>query len=151
MPDTLGSVGKVPRGRWSWPLAPRPEVVRPFIRPATRYGAGHRGVDLGGRGGQAVLAVDDGVVSHVGVVAGRSTVTVLHASGLRSTYEPVDATVRRGQAVTRGSAIGSLAEAESGSHCGSLACLHLGAIRDADYLDPLELLGGTRVRLLPLR
>jgi murein DD-endopeptidase MepM/ murein hydrolase activator NlpD len=124
-------------------------VVRPFVRPATRYGVGHRGADLLGHAGQPVLAVDDGVVSHVGVIAGRGTVTVVHASGLRSTYEPVMATVRRGERVVRGSPVGSLAVA--GSHCGALACLHLGALREDDYLDPLSLLGGARVRLLPLR
>ena len=144
-----GAGGTVLRGRWSWPLTPRPEVARPFVRPASRYGVGHRGVDLAGRSGQPVLAVDDGVVSHVGVIAGRGTVTVVHPSGLRSTYEPVDAAVRRGDLVVRGSPLGSLVEA--GSHCGALACLHLGAIRDAAYLDPLTLLGGARVRLLPLR
>ena len=137
-----------PSHRWSWPLDPRPEVARPFVRPATRYGVGHRGVDLLGHAGQPVLAVDDGVVSHVGVIAGRVTVTVVHASGLRSTYEPVTATVSRGEQVVRGSPVGSLTGV--GSHCGALACLHLGALREDDYVDPLSLLGGARVRLLPL-
>jgi murein DD-endopeptidase MepM/ murein hydrolase activator NlpD len=123
-------------------------VARPFLRPATRYGVGHRGVDLLGHPGQLVLAVDDGVVSHVGVIAGRGTVTVVHASGLRSTYEPVSATVRRGERVVRGSPVGSLAA--DGSHCGVVVCLHLGALREDDYVDPLTLLGGARVRLLPL-
>ena len=148
-PPAAGHPAAAPGHRWSWPLDPRPEVARPFLRPATRYGVGHRGVDLLGRPGQPVLAVDDGVVSHVGVIAGRGTVTVVHASGLRSTYEPVTSTVRRGQRVARGSPVGSLAAA--GSHCGTVACLHLGALREDDYIDPLTLLGGGRVRLLPLR
>lgn len=144
-----GTSAVTPGDRWSWPLDPRPEVARPFLRPATRYGVGHRGVDLLGHPGQLVLAVDDGVVSHVGVIAGRGTVTVVHASGLRSTYEPVSATVRRGERVVRGSPVGSLAA--DGSHCGVVVCLHLGALREDDYVDPLTLLGGARVRLLPLR
>jgi murein DD-endopeptidase MepM/ murein hydrolase activator NlpD len=124
-------------------------VVRPFIRPPSRWGAGHRGVDLAGDVAQPVHAVAAGTVSHVGVVAGRGTVSVLHASGIRSTYEPVDPSVRVGQVVAQGAALGALATA--GSHCAPAPCLHLGAVRGRTYLDPLLLLVGGRVRLLPLR
>lgn len=137
-----------PRGRWAWPLSPRPTVVRPFLRPATSYGAGHRGIDLAGSSGQVVSAVDAGTVTHVGRIGERSTVTVLHASGVRSTYEPLDPVVTEGQPVSRGMRLGSLASA--GSHCAP-ACLHLGAVRGDAYLDPLVFLeAGRRVRLLPL-
>jgi murein DD-endopeptidase MepM/ murein hydrolase activator NlpD len=136
------------RGRWAWPLAPQPDVVRPFVRPATAYGAGHRGIDLAGPSGQEVGAVDAGTVSHVGRLAGRGTVTVLHASGVRSTYEPVEAVVGAGDVVTRESLLGHLEG--SGSHC-QPTCLHLGALRERVYLDPLVFLtGGRPVRLLPL-
>lgn len=131
---------------WAWPLAP-PVVVHRFERPSTEYAAGHRGVDLAGRAGQAVLAVDAGTVTHVGVIAGRGTVTVLHSSGIRSTYEPLAPTVRPGAVVTRGSVLGTLTE---GGHCGSAPCLHLGAVRGSEYLDPMDLLATRRVRLLPL-
>jgi murein DD-endopeptidase MepM/ murein hydrolase activator NlpD len=96
-----------------------------------------------------VYAVADGTVVHVGVVAGRGTVTLLHGAGLRSTYEPVAASVRRGQAVERGDVLGRLAP--EGSHCVPAMCLHLGARRGSEYLDPLPLLEDTPVRLLPLR
>lgn len=82
------------------------------------------------------------------MVAGRGTVSVLHPSGLRSTYEPVEASVQVGQAVAQGHPLGTLAAA--GSHCAPSACLHLGALRGQEYLDPLVLLRGGRVRLLPL-
>ena len=137
------------RGRWAWPLRPQPAVVRPFLPPATKYGAGHRGVDLAGSSGQEVLAVDAGTVTHVGRIAGRGTVTVLHSSGIRSTYEPVDPTVSTGSPVARGAPLGRLEE--SGSHCTPAVCLHLGAVRGEVYLDPMVFLaGGQRVRLLPL-
>ena len=136
-------------GRWSWPLQPRPTVVRPFLRPATRYGAGHRGADLAGAAEQEVHAVEAGTVTHVGSIAARGTVTVLHPSGIRSTYEPVKPTVVTGAAVARGAVLGRLEG--NGSHCGPAACLHLGAVRGDVYLDPLAFLrGGQRVRLLPL-
>lgn len=91
--------------------------------------------------------MDEGVVGHVGVIAGRPTVTVLHSAGLRSTYEPVDAVVTVGEEVQRGQQVGTLA---AGGHCRPDACLHLGALRGGVYLDPLTLLGTNRVRLLPL-
>ncbi len=136
-----------PRARWQWPLDPRPPVLRRYLPPASAWGPGHRGVDLGATVGAAVLAVADGTVSHVGVIAGKPTVSVLHTDGVRSTYEPVVASVRRGDDVTAGQRIGTVAAA--GSHCAS-ACVHLGARRGAAYLDPLLLLGSWRVRLLPL-
>ena len=136
------------RGPWVWPLAPRPAVLRRFVRPRSTYGAGHRGIDLAGSPGQEVRAVDAGTVTHVGRVAGRTTVTVLHPSGVRSTYEPVEPAVTVGEVVAQGSLLGGLAE--TSSHCRP-TCLHLGAVRDHAYLDPLVFLaGGRRVRLLPL-
>ncbi|WP_235529050.1 M23 family metallopeptidase [Phycicoccus sp. Root101] len=148
-PTGDGPVPQVaPRGRWMWPLTPRPSVARPFVRPATTWGAGHRGVDLTSSQGSAVRAVDAGVVAHVGVVAGRGTVTVLHRSGLRSTYEPVDPGVAVGDEVGRGQVIGTVS---AGGHCLPSTCLHLGALRGTRYLDPMTLLGAARVRLLPLR
>lgn len=96
-----------------------------------------------------VLSTDDGVVTHVGVIAGRGTVTVTHANGLRSTYQPIDALVIRGDHLTRGQPLGTLSA--TGSHCDPAACLHLGAIRGETYLDPLTLLLRPRIILLPLR
>jgi murein DD-endopeptidase MepM/ murein hydrolase activator NlpD len=92
-----------------------------------------------------VLAAASGVVTHVGVVAGRGTVTVLHANGVRTTYEPVLARVLRGEAVDAGQVLGVV---DGDSHCGT--CLHLGALRGRVYLDPMTLLSPRRVVLLPL-
>jgi murein DD-endopeptidase MepM/ murein hydrolase activator NlpD len=140
-----------PRGRWTWPLAPRPRVVRRFVPPPSPYAAGHRGVDLAATVGQPVTAVAAGTVTHVGRVAGRGTVTVSHADGLRSTYEPVVPSVALGQQVARGAVVGRVGTVAAGaSHCLPRTCLHLGALRERVYLDPLRLLGVGRVRLLPL-
>ncbi|HEV7145482.1 MAG TPA: peptidoglycan DD-metalloendopeptidase family protein [Pedococcus sp.] len=137
-----------PSNAWAWPLSAPHPVLRPFAAPASRYGPGHRGIDVAGASGVPVRAVDSGTVSHVGVVAGTRTVTLLHANGLRSTYEPVAGSVAGGQVVRRGETIGTLVS--DGTHCPPRACLHLGAVNGRTYLDPLTLLTGTRVRLLPL-
>lgn len=135
------------RAAWVAPLPGEPVVGRPFEPPPHRYGPGHRGADLVGAPGSPVLAAGDGVVVFAGMVAGRPVVSIDHAGGLRTTYEPVDPVVGAGQAVARGSPIGMLASGHDG--CPAAACLHWGLRRDEDYLDPLALLAPPRIRLLP--
>jgi len=138
-------VGPVPVG--AWPLQPRPPVLRAFDPPADPWGAGHRGVDLGGRAGDRVRSALAGRVTFAGVIAGRGVVVVDHGP-TRTTYEPVAASVRVGDVVVRGQPLGTLEPA--GSHCLPAVCLHWGWIRGDTYLDPLLLVGGGPVRLLPL-
>lgn len=138
----------VPAGLWTAPLTAALRVTRAFDPPATDYGAGHRGVDLAGEVGQPVLAAGAGVVLFAGRLAGRPVISVLHAGGLRTTYEPVEPSVAAGQAVARGSPIGTLDAGHAG--CPASACLHWGLRRGDAYLDPLALLRPMRVRLLPI-
>lgn len=130
-----------------WPLRPEPEVVTGFAPPDSPWGAGHRGVDLAGIAGQAVHASLPGRVSFAGRLAGRGVVTVQHGA-TRTTYEPVAASVGVGDVVAAGGRIGTL-ELPLG-HCFPAACLHWGWLRGEVYLDPLRLVGGGPVRLLPL-
>ncbi len=130
-----------------WPLVPRPEVVDGFAPPSVAWQSGHRGVDLAGSPGQVVVAAAAGHVGFAGSIGGKPVVTVVHGS-TRTTYEPVVALSRRGQAVAAGDPIGRLVTA--GSHCFPATCLHWGLREGERYLDPLSLVGGTRVRLLPL-
>ena len=134
---------------WGWPLPGESTVDRPFSPPATAWGAGHRGVDLRGELGESVLAAGDGVVSYAGLLAGRGVVTVRHASGLRTTYEPVTATVAMGTRVPQGGQIGVLATGHASCRPGT-TCLHWGLLRGETYLDPLSLITQGRLRLLPV-
>jgi murein DD-endopeptidase MepM/ murein hydrolase activator NlpD len=139
----------VPDRDGAWPLAPEPRVVTAFDPPTEPWRAGHRGVDLLGHPGQAVRSALAGRVAHAGVVAGTGVVSVRHADGTRTTYQPVAADVRVGAHVSAGGHLGVLLTA--GSHCFPRACLHWGHREGRrTYLDPLALVGGTRVRLLPL-
>lgn len=131
----------------AWPLSPRPEVVAAFAPPVRRWEHGHRGVDLLGRAGQDVRATLPGTVSFAGQVAGRGVVVVDHA-GRRTTYEPVTATARVGDAVGNGEVIGTLQHALG--HCAPRVCLHWGLIVGDGYQDPLDLVGAGPVRLLPV-
>ncbi len=133
---------------WRWPLDGLPAVTRRFDPPATPYGRGHRGVDLATVPGAAVRAAGPGVVSFAGTLAGRGVVAVRHADGLRTTYEPVAATVPVGVRVAAGAQLGTVGGGHLG--CPAAACLHWGLLRGRTYLDPLSLLGVGPVRLLPL-
>jgi murein DD-endopeptidase MepM/ murein hydrolase activator NlpD len=133
---------------WASPLGGDPTVTRHFEPLPHPYAAGHRGVDLQGVAGGAVLAPGDGVVAFAGWVAGRPVVSIDHPGGMRTTYEPVHPSVAAGQPVARGSPIGTLAAGHAG--CPVETCLHWGLRHGEIYLDPLALLRPPRVRLLPL-
>jgi murein DD-endopeptidase MepM/ murein hydrolase activator NlpD len=132
---------------FGWPVAP-PDVVRRFDPPPRPWLSGHRGVDLAAAPGAEVRAAGAGTVVFAGTVAGRGVVSVQHPGGLRTTYEPVTATVHTGETVAAGQVLGTLDAGHPG--CPAAACLHWGLRRGEQYLDPLALLGLGRVRLLPL-
>ncbi|MGW0049185.1 M23 family metallopeptidase [Nocardia cyriacigeorgica] len=143
-----------PSARFDWPLRPRPAVERRFEKPPQNWLPGHRGVDLAGSPGQPVLSAGDGIVVFAGSVAGKPVVSVDHAGGLRTTYEPVTPEVPVGRRVSRGSRIGVLEAGHEG--CAAAACLHWGLRRESngrggrEYLDPLGLLQLGPLRLKPL-
>jgi murein DD-endopeptidase MepM/ murein hydrolase activator NlpD len=130
-----------------WPLEPRPEVVRGFEPPPKPWLAGHRGLDLAGSPGQEVRSATPGTITYAGQLAGLGVVVVSQGP-IRTTYEPVVASVRTGATVKAGQPIGRLSAA--GSHCAPAVCLHWGLRKGDEYLDPLSLLSSRPVRLLPL-
>ena len=141
------AVGVISSDRWVWPLVPAPEVVGVFNPPDAPWLPGHRGVDLAGDRGQLVHAAGAGQVTVAGQIAGVSIVVIDHGV-LRTTYQPVHPTVDVGESVIAGDVIGRLVRA--GGHCLPQTCLHWGLLRGDSYLNPLLLLGGGPVRLLPL-
>lgn len=139
--------------RWTWPVKPA-VLVRGYEAPASRYAAGHRGIDLAADVGAEVVAPDDGVVRFAGWVVDRPLMSVDHGGGIVSSFEPVTADVAEGQRVSRGQRIGVVA---SGAHCSatgratSSACVHIGARLHGEYFSPLVMLGGIpRAVLLPV-
>ena len=85
-----------------------------------------------------MTAAAAGTVTFAGSVAGRGVVVIAHPDGVSTEYEPVDASVQRGEAVGRGEVIGQV----SGTHgdCVPNACAHSGARRAGVYFDPMTLL-----------
>lgn len=128
-----------------WPVGGAPRVVGGFDPPEVRWGSGHRGVDLAASRGDPVLAAATGTVHFAGRVGGKPVVSIDHG-GLRTTYEPVQPMVLKGQRVAMGQLIGRVS---TGGHCAD-RCLHWGLRDGAAYLNPLLLIraGDTRLRLV---
>lgn len=148
VPAADAGPGPVGVSAFELPVASPARVLTPFRPPPGRYGAGHRGVDLAAAAGTPVRSSGPGVVVFAGALAGRGVVSVEHAGGLRTTYEPVTAATTAGVAVRAGQVIGTLEAGHAG--CAPADCLHWGArLPGGGYLDPMSLLGAWRVRLLP--
>lgn len=127
-------------------VAPVPgPIVGGFDPPEQRWGSGHRGADLLADPGTIVVAALPGRISFAAKVAGRPVIVVNHGA-TRTTYEPVVATVKVGDAVAAGDPIGVL---QSGHPCPGGECLHLGWLEGARYRDPGELFADSGLRLLP--
>lgn len=141
-------------GSVSAPVAPfRPPlmeslvVLNAFIAPPNRYAAGHRGVDLLAEVGAEVRAPADGVVAFAGWVVDRGVLSVDHAAGVRSSFEPVTASVTVGQRVRAGDLLGVVVSGHR--RCAPALCLHWGVRVNGEYVDPMLLLEPLHVRLLP--
>ncbi|WP_094770340.1 murein hydrolase activator EnvC family protein [Microbacterium gorillae] len=131
-----------PTGHWVWPVENPREVAEPYRAPSTRYGAGHRGIDIAATG--LVRAPADGVVAFSGTVVDRPLLTIAHADGLVTTLEPVNALVPAGTAVTAGQPVGTVA---TGGHVAE-GRLHVGVRWNGEYINPLGLFGGARRAVL---
>ncbi|MDP9806940.1 murein DD-endopeptidase MepM/ murein hydrolase activator NlpD [Trueperella bonasi] len=129
---------------YSWPSGTEVPVLRPFAMGPANWNAGHRGVDLALAKEQPVYAAAEGTVIYAGMLNDRELVSIKHADGIRTTYEPITPAVGRGERVDAGQIIGHV----DGAHCFPSACLHWGAKRGQDgYLDPLSLLTKVPIRL----
>lgn len=141
--------------------SPVPGVAVPvtgFDPPDMPWLPGHRGVDLASMPLASVRAPADATVIFAGSVGGKPVVSLDHGGGLRTTYEPVSATVRAGQSVTAGQQVGHLVAGHPG--CPVEACLHWGARVDSggpggdddEYVDPMALMhpADRPIRLKPI-
>ena len=124
-------------GTWSWPVSGAHALARPYVAPAGPYGPGHRGIDIRSAAGAPVLAPADGVVHFAGFVVDRPVLSIEHAGGVLSSFEPVQTALVAGDRVSRGQVIGTLLA----GHCAT-PCLHLGVRVGGQYVNPLLFLGG---------
>ncbi len=142
----------------------RPRVLRPFEKPAQRWSAGHRGVDLAvPENDRRVYAPAPGKVVFSGTVVNRKVLVLAHPDGRRSTFEPMDEALPVGTAVAAGEVIGTVAVTAGGNserpyrRC-TTVCLYWGVRqggargdgsgKDAEYINPMSLLGSKEPSIL---
>ena len=122
------------------------KVIVLFKAPPEPWLSGHRGVDLEATPGTPIRASMSGTIAFAGQVGGRPVVSIQHADGIRTTYDPVISRRSRGDVVGRGDIIGVLANENEATHGPGLGW---GAKIGESYIDPLTLLGRSEVRLKP--
>ena len=144
--------------------ASRPRVIHPFEKPAQRWSAGHRGVDLAvPEHDRRVYAPAPGKVVFSGTVVNRKVLVIAHPDGRRSTFEPMDEALPVGTTVAAGEVIGTVATTSGGDsehpyrRC-STPCLYWGVRqggargdgsgKDAEYINPMSLLGSKEPSIL---
>ena len=142
----------------------RPRVSHPFAKPAQRWSAGHRGVDLAvPENDRRVYAPAPGKVVFSGTVVNRKVLVIAHPDGRRSTFEPMDEALPVGTTVATGEIIGTVADAADGNserpyqRC-STPCLYWGVRqggtrgdgsgKTAEYINPMSLLGSKEPSIL---
>ncbi|WP_167389310.1 murein hydrolase activator EnvC family protein [Corynebacterium amycolatum] len=123
------------------------KVLRDYTPPEKRWQPGHRGVDLNASPGQPIRASAPGVVHFAGSIAGMTSVSIMHADGIRTTYQPIDTALEKGDHVAAGQVIGHLVVNAKHPEPG----LHWGALRGKDYLNPLDLIQRRPIVLKPVR
>lgn len=123
---------------------PVPGAVLAGFDAPTRYGPGHRGVDLAAAPGSPVRAAAAGRVTFAGRVVGSTWVTVDHGD-VRTTVGPLGSmAVQRGAWVGRGAVLGT------SGHAHGRAALHWSARTGDTYVDPLTV-GRVVASLVPDR
>lgn len=142
----------------------RPRVIHPFEKPAQRWSAGHRGVDIAiPENDRRVYAPAPGKVVFSGTVVNRKVLVIAHPDGRRSTFEPMDEALPVGTTVAVGDVIGTVAGAAGGNsersyrRC-STPCLYWGVRQGgvrgdgsgkaAEYINPMSLLGSKEPSIL---
>ena len=142
----------------------RPRVIRPFEKPAQRWSAGHRGVDLAvPENDRRVYAPAPGKVVFSGTVVNRKVLVIAHPDGRRSTFEPMDEALPVGTTVAAGEVIGTVAVTAGGTserpyrRCITV-CLYWGVRqggargdgsgKTAEYINPMSLLGSKEPSIL---
>ena len=106
-----------------------PRVIHPFEKPAQRWSAGHRGVDLAvPEHDRHVYAPASGKVVFSGMVVNRKVLVLAHPDGRRSTFENGERPYRRCSAPCLYWGV-----RQGGTHGD-------GSGKDAEYINPMSLL-----------
>lgn len=107
-----------------------------YLAPASKYGPGHRGVDLAQPVGSAIKAPLSGEIAFAGIVVDREVVTIRSNAGYLASFEPACTNHRVGQPVLIGAEFAwhCLPQESYEYHCES--CVHFSVRSQYGYLSP---------------
>lgn len=129
---------------FAWPVND-PMIASAFDRPEQAWLPGHRGVDLQASASTILMAPADGAISFVGVVAGKDVVSIRHANGVTSTFEPAQTALHVGENVTKHQSFATVAG--TSDHC-ETTCVHWGLKTETgDYMDPARYASRIKIML----
>lgn len=158
-PGTSSAANSPRVGSWQAPIVDLADRIFDDYRgPAYRWSAGHRGVDAWVEPGESLLSPMAGSVHFAGQVVNRGVVSISDGLGVIASFEPVCPLVSEGQLVRAGQVIAvqcgeerdSVDPEEKYEHC-AVACVHISARINGEYLSPLHLIYGLEAsRLWPL-
>ena len=136
-PTAPDAAADTPAAGSSWTRPVPGPVVRAFVAPRSRYGAGHRGTDLAAAPGTPVLAAGAGRVVFAGSVAGTLHVVVDHGDGLKTSVSFLATiAVRAGVTVAPGAVLGT-AGGSGPDH--AVGVVHFALRVHDEYVDPMRL------------
>ncbi len=115
------------------------KVQEQYLAPASKYGAGHRGVDFKLAPYGAIHAPTQGTLAFQGKVVDRNLVTIRTDSGLAS-FEPACTEFEVGEQIQRGElfAVHCEPDPEYEYHCEN--CVHFSVRDEFGYLSPMQLI-----------
>lgn len=148
---------------WVSPLPAGNAPVKEYKGQLTRFGPGHRGVDYRVKEGQSLVSPSAGVLAFNSPVALIPAVSIQHANGYRTTFEPACSKLPVGTPLLAGQPFGTVCKPtlpipvknpvvtgvklvlkylNPMSHCRPKLCLHFSVRHRGNYLSPLALIDG---------
>ncbi|PJM72824.1 peptidase M23 [Bifidobacterium primatium] len=152
VPSASGSADVGCAAAFIWPVRTSgsvdPPLARVFDNPAQPWLPGHRGVDIATGTGTQLVSPADGHIVFSGKVATKDVISIRHANGYTTTYEPSVSTLPKGAALRQGQEFGIVRG--NSDHCDT-TCLHWGMkTGDRSYRDPVHEVHKRRIALKPL-
>ena len=108
-----------------------------YVLPASKWGAGHRGIDLLAKDQEQIKSPFSGTVHFHGKVVDRNVLTLKSSTGLLASFEPICSNLSAGDEVTKGDQIGHYCAGAVNyeEHCEM--CIHFSVRSEHGYLNPL--------------
>jgi hypothetical protein len=115
-----------------------------YVLPASKWGAGHRGIDLLVEDQEQIKSPFDGIVHFEGKVVDRNVLTLKSSSGLLASFEPICSNLIAGDEVTQGEQVGHYCSGTENyeEHCEM--CIHFSVRSEHGYLNPLLFVSSIR-------